>query len=745
MDQMALINRLESLEGIVEKYTDLSDVSGLLVREYSVSTSEKTREEIAEIENSDRLLQIGIVGRVKAGKSSLLNALLFNGKSVLPKAATPMTAALTVISYGKKLSAEVEFFSEQDIADIKRKHEEYKIEYDRVLNLKKKEVEERNKKKVGLKKSGIDAFDMEKLERRVKRELDKNEPVLSASYDQYERIKKSGIDLESIEKSKVVPFSSIDSLAEELGEYVGSSGRYMPFTKSVHIRIPLESLKNIQIVDTPGVNDPVSSREERTRELLKFCDVVFIVSPAGQFMSSEDLELMDRITAKEGVRELFVVASKCDMQLYGSVKQDSDGDLHKALDSITTDLASSLHETLSNLKKSNPEVGNAYDKLIEQSKDSIIHSSGISLTIKEAYDDLSVLDSGEAHAWNMLIENYPDYFSDTNKRLTIPNLDLLSNMDAMHTIVSEVRKKKDEILSKRKEEYLKAKSDSFEKYKNGLIRFINERVDELNNGDIDDLREKREKLEYIASTVSNFIDYKYKDLVDDLYYDMHSKLRNNLEQYFNEIRRDINNAEGSETKSEKVSTSKFWNPFSWGSYKTETKEITTVRAGAVSSALYDLTESIEGSVKSLSMEIMHAWKKRLPSVLITELRNNVEDEDIDPNNIRYAIGSVVRRVDSPGISYSSNSIPSGSGVLKKGAAERFLNEARKYVSSMKARVNKDIDSYLNDLSDSLRAINISQEIFSEYESKMKKLEEEIERKEVYLDMYNRMKKGISEV
>ena len=66
----------------------------------------------ADIDNAkqeNRVLRIGIVGQIKRGKSSFLNSLLFDGKSVLPKAATPMTAALTKISYSEQPSATVEF------------------------------------------------------------------------------------------------------------------------------------------------------------------------------------------------------------------------------------------------------------------------------------------------------------------------------------------------------------------------------------------------------------------------------------------------------------------------------------------------------------------------------------------------------------------------------------------------------------------------------------------------------------
>lgn len=72
------------------------------------------------------------MGRVKAGKSSLLNALLFHGESLLPKAATPKTATLTSLSHGETLAAEVEFFSDEDFANIQAKNEEYETERERL-------------------------------------------------------------------------------------------------------------------------------------------------------------------------------------------------------------------------------------------------------------------------------------------------------------------------------------------------------------------------------------------------------------------------------------------------------------------------------------------------------------------------------------------------------------------------------------------------------------------------------------
>ena len=69
------------------------------------------QKDITNAQQEGRLLRIGIIGQIKRGKSSFLNSLLFNGEDILPKAATPMTAALTRISYSEHPEAAVEFYT----------------------------------------------------------------------------------------------------------------------------------------------------------------------------------------------------------------------------------------------------------------------------------------------------------------------------------------------------------------------------------------------------------------------------------------------------------------------------------------------------------------------------------------------------------------------------------------------------------------------------------------------------------
>ena len=313
---MKVIEISKQLEEVINK-NDLLDIANPLKNEFAISKSQELENAILEMEQDNRVLKIGIVGRVKAGKSSLLNALVFDGKNILPKAATPMTAALTKLEYGERTEAFVDFYTQDDIDNLKIEFGKYNKKFE---NLKFQEIE--NLSKLRLNKLKVKELDEEnrkdieqKAESIANREIKKDDRLF-ACYDQYNRIKQSMVNINDLENFKNIEAENIELLNNKLYEFVGANGKYMPFTKSVTIKINDEKLKDIEIIDTPGINDPITSREERTKQLLKYCDVILIVSPSGQFLSNEDIELLDRISTKEGVQEIYIVASQIDNQLY---------------------------------------------------------------------------------------------------------------------------------------------------------------------------------------------------------------------------------------------------------------------------------------------------------------------------------------------------------------------------------------------------------------------------------------------
>lgn len=178
----------------------------------AVIKTEELEKTLQEMQAEDRDLKVGIIGRVKAGKSSLLNALIFEGVEVLPKAATPMTASLTILKYANTLSAEVEFYSPKDIAELKNEHERYVREFNRIVDEEVKKQKEKqslsNRDKEGLKNLGnmlgrnknpeaapkeniLSDEEIVKRAERIAKDKLKGDERLVSSHDQYEKIKKA--------------------------------------------------------------------------------------------------------------------------------------------------------------------------------------------------------------------------------------------------------------------------------------------------------------------------------------------------------------------------------------------------------------------------------------------------------------------------------------------------------------------------------------------------------------------------
>ena len=226
------------------------------------------------------ILQIGIVGQVKAGKSSFLNSLFFNGENILPKASTPMTAGLTIIEYAEKNSFEVEYFSDEDWQIFVDQDDEYKII--------KKEVEEHDPQ-------APDHIKRKEIESRASDRIRAAHEMVSSCTS----TAKSKIGKENDSKE----FSDLKDLQHILEKYVGANGEFTSVVKSLHIRLSDDRLKGMRIVDTPGVNDPVVSREDRTRTFLHACHGVFLLSASSDFLGSGDISFLNtRIGEARGAR-----------------------------------------------------------------------------------------------------------------------------------------------------------------------------------------------------------------------------------------------------------------------------------------------------------------------------------------------------------------------------------------------------------------------------------------------------------
>lgn len=240
-----------------------NDLSNSLKEEFIAKKMQKVAEQLEKQEFS-----IGITGVIKAGKSTMINALL--GKDILGTAIRPETANLTIIKQNPTPKAIVHFWSKDEWKEIKNS-----------------------------------LFD----------EQGKSFVEISESLKDFNNYIK--------EESK-----SIEIDINELDNYTSArkSNSLCNLVKSVELYLPLEFLDNgVSIVDTPGIDDPVVQREIITKKYLNSCSAILHLMNAKQSATQTDIEFIAEALVNHGISSLLIVITRIDT--LGSSKEEIDKNL----------------------------------------------------------------------------------------------------------------------------------------------------------------------------------------------------------------------------------------------------------------------------------------------------------------------------------------------------------------------------------------------------------------------------------
>ena len=396
-DTKAVIERLSS------KATK-SDMAMLdkLIENFKIKTEDFYRE--------NRKLNIGVVGQVKAGKSSFLNTLLFNGEEILPKASTPKTATLTKMEYSEHNIIQVEYYSV----------EEWEVLEDNALVDLDDEVYTSAREIVGMvRRNGLEPI-----------------PYLEMGNEQIE-------------------FATYDDLIANLNNYVGEDGKFTPIVKAVTLYLNKEEFKGLSIVDTPGLNDPIASRTIRTKEFMEVCDVVFFLSQSGSFLDKSDWILLSSQLPQKGVKKLVLVASKYDSCIRDILRVQDDDDIFGDDDNTADNIPKACKIIKKKLKK------RAKVKVEEFIKDLSVRESSSELieVIKQCSDPILV----SSMACNMAKKKEEDYTKeernvyDALKKFSDDiesDLYLLGNFDEINAIFAGIVAEKEAILEQKAKSFI---------------------------------------------------------------------------------------------------------------------------------------------------------------------------------------------------------------------------------------------------------------------------------------------------
>jgi len=638
MSKTSVINtKIDTINKLSTRYSEFKETIDINHLEELARLATSFKSDAANAQEQNRVLRIGIVGQINRGKSSFLNSLLFNGKDVLPKSATPMTAALTRICYSETPSASVEFYSKNEwnkVVEQAQKIERLELTYQQ-------ELAEFNAQQTK----------MIKPQRGVRPPQKPNHAdEAEACAELYNMVKRSGLNVEEyLDQTQTISNSdSNEGLITDLNPYVGADGKYTPIVKSTELALNLPELKDIEVVDTPGMNDPIISRGRRTQEFLGQCDVIFLLSYCGQFLDMHDMGLLAQNIPNKGIDEIVLIGSIFDGALLDEYHNYET--IQQALPAITQKLNTLATSNVDSVCRQDIQSSGGQSNLMQTLKNALppifISSRCYDLARKG-----NALSEDERHTLTRLNSMFKGF------EFTQKILEAVANFKKVDSKLTEVRSNKESILSER-----------FDNLLAGVQREILHKLESIQadtelkrkvllEGDLAEMEKKQaelvKRIEAGKVKVSAVFE-KYRIQAEKALSAVHHGIKNDAQS----VKR-VNSTSGSREEAYKtyreVSDSSWYNPFSWGS--TRTVSSTNYRTVSYTYAnVQDAVDKLEEFVISVGNELFTATTNAINiNKFKDEIKNAVKglfdfsDTDFDPEMILLPLGNAVDRITIPAI------------------------------------------------------------------------------------------------
>lgn len=269
----------KSTLSFIEKKNNIKN----LIEELKANCTQSHRDELEVVTRylDEQKFSIGITGVMNAGKSTMLNALL--KKDILGTSVIPETANLTILRHSKVPKAKVFYWNSNE---------------------------------------------WKKIEHNAKESLS-----LQTFVKQAKEIYGEALGGYILEDSK---YDEIDPKDLSLYTSAEKSNAKCNLVKYVELGVDLDFLSNnIEIVDTPGLDDPVIQREEITKEYVTQCDLMIHLMNVNQSATHVDIAFIIDSILYQNVTKLLIVISRAD-----TVSKD---ELNEVINYTKTSIRAQLH------------------------------------------------------------------------------------------------------------------------------------------------------------------------------------------------------------------------------------------------------------------------------------------------------------------------------------------------------------------------------------------------------------------
>ena len=516
--------------------------------------------------------------------------------------------------------------------------------------------------------------------------------------------------------TKKVIFSSLLEVSKIFEEYIGSNGSLTTIVSYVELNLHHDFLKNLEIVDTPGLNDPVVSRSEETLKSLSQCDSVFLLSRASQFLEESDLRMLsDRTLYQEGIRHKKVIATQMDLAAFDHhPKKVTFDQAYK----ITGKNVFDRQRTIKNIILDKP-----------------VPISAMLLACAYKIENNISLDGEEKKVLNQ-IQNYKGHPT------TPSEYRKYANIGAAKKAINEVIHKKEEIKKVRQQDLVLGKANILVEILSNLEKVAKSNSRLLRDQDIETLKKRQQ-------SISDALESVHVGL-SSLFLKSETQMKEQMEHLKNRIILDIKgfdnlNVETRITHHEKESTSGilFWKKTHYRTIE-ETSYVANV-ADAVSLVrkyMADQVKHINQTFKEiLSIEQLKEQVKT--RILNLYASNNI---DFDEETILLPLESTLGKLKVPNFEFDNNELNNkliesfNSAEVKneeisqlKLVLEQVLQEAGKKLTKKLSEHQRDISNKLTHFS-----TDFTKEVTKKVDSQLNIIISHMEYKEKNLKKYRQI-------
>lgn len=714
----AYLQQARQIEQTLSEHQELFD-EGKFLDFQSVTTTLET--EIQRAQQDARKLSIGIVGAMKAGKSSFLNACIFGGKDVLPKAATPMTAALTRIRYSETPQATVHFYERKDWEKI----EDNAQKYEEQLNTKYSNYCKIYDRSHADSTEGVCS---KQVFERTLFQQDVSE-VLKSAKELTQMVGSNSAILEHLGDADVLD----GDIMAKLQDYVGARGRFTPIVNYVELEVNLPELEDLEIVDTPGLNDPIVSRSYATRQFLRACDVVILLSPCSQFMDANTVGLMANGLPDNGVRKVIVVGSKLDSGLLNEPKGSFAVASQHALNSYKGQFRNTMQQAMRN----NPRRAGILEKISES--DLLFVSSTCSSMARKQKQHQPL-----SPAENLVLQNLHNNFPDFDETL----LSSIGGINKVLKTLEAVRQQKAEIIHGRNNTLLETAQINHLRALDKIQQELSSSRTTLKNSTSEQLLQRTEAIQQVMESSRGKLMYIFDGAAIGCKNKVNQLLPQLTLEQQNHQRLDV------QTSSEEHHGVEGTGLF--GLIKEHYSYTVTNNRVDVSEVVTNLEHHASTCQNTINQEFQYVFNReqlshRIVEVVLDAFRKS--DMEFDEDDIRLPLQNVLNELSSPEIRFDYTTyIDKVESQFPSGYAE---NDDIHKLKSLQTRLLNEIDQDMGQqLTAALQmaanmlnkqAVTFADRIQELLCGELEKLQGQIQERETYLAAYQQFDKTIQQM